>query len=162
MKKKDAEMLAPTKSRFIMEAIDQFLSVEHADSIIQFSWFKNEKEDMCSFDIYGPMGIKDHLNSGITLQQSDVLTHQILQDVLNKYLESDTIKISNFIDLNVSFPTPTARNFHGIVVTNTQNYSKVSLNFLARGNSFQEVVDSYQDRILEYEKSLDSSSRKQK
>ena len=145
-----------------MEAIDQFLSVDHANSMIQIAWFKSEKEDMCSFEIYGPNGIEDHLNSGITLQQSDCLNHQILQDVLDQYLDSDTIQISDFRDIHVSFPTPTARNFHGITITNTRNQSTVSLDFLAKGYSFREAVDSYQDRIAEYRKMITSSSNKKK
>lgn len=162
MKKKEAMEIAPIKSNFLMEAIDQFLSVDHANSMIQIAWFKGEKEDMCSLEIYGPNGIEDHLNSGITLQQSDCLNCQILQDVLDKYLDSSTIQVSDFADVHVSFPTPTARNFHGITITNTQNQSKVSLDFSARGNSFSEIVDSYQDRIAEYRKMITSSSNKKK
>lgn len=162
MKKKEAMEIAPIKSNFLMEAIDQFLSVDHADSTIQIAWFKGEKENMCSFEIYGSMGIEDHLNSGITLQQSDVLNDQILQDVLDKYLDSGTIQVSNFTNVHVSFPTPAARNFHGITITNTQNQSKVSLGFLVRGNSFGEVVDSYQERITKYREMIATSSHKKK
>ncbi len=153
MKKVEAMLIAPEKSNLIMEYIDQFLLYDKGKSKIYLSYYQDKssnKEAMCSFEIYSPDGGEYHYDSGITLQQSGVLTSQVLMDLADKYVESDSIYISHFIDKKVFMPTSRDRNFHGIQLKNSLNESEVLVDFLIRGNDFEQSKETYEEKLSSY------------
>lgn len=122
MKKIEAMELAPERSKLLCEYITQILSDnEKVNGEIKINFAKINNEHMITFDILIPSkNFVKHLNTGITTQQIGVLTEQILNDLLDTFLESETIG------------------------------SKLKINFVCRGDKFNEQVENYNERINEY------------
>lgn len=160
MKKQEAQLMSKEESNLIMEYIEQFLSCDDSEFKIDISYYKERKQEaICSFEIYAPNGWERHYHTEVTLDHADLLNEQILNDIADKYLESDVVGISPFTDIHVFMPTENKRNFHGITITSENSHSKISLNFEARGNRFSEIVEEYNDRLATYQNSANGKSR---
>jgi len=141
MKKSEAKLLAPEKSKLLIEYITQILTAEENASI-NVSYAKIDKENMCTFDIYVPSkNFETHLNTGITFQQVDALNEQILNDLLDNFVDLEIIGVTTFYSIKSS-----SRQFNGVECLNIRG-NKIPINFLAQGNDFDEIVRLYNQKI---------------
>lgn len=102
---------------------------------------------MITFDIIVPSkNFEKHLNTGITTQQIDVLTEQILNDLLDKFLESETMGCTRYYSVSGGY----GMNMNGVNAMNNIG-SKLKINFVCRGDRFNEQAENYNERINEYE-----------
>lgn len=85
--KREAMELAPERSKLLCEYITQILSDnEKVNGEIKINSDKISNEYMITFDIIvSNKNFEKHHNTGITPQQIDVLTDQILNDLLDKF-----------------------------------------------------------------------------
>ena len=87
MKEVETMELAPERSKLLCEYITKILSDnEKVNGEIKINFAKINNEHMITFDILIPSkNFVKHLNTGITTQQIDVLTEQILNDLLDTF-----------------------------------------------------------------------------
>lgn len=110
---------------------------------------------MITFDIIVPSkNFEKHLNTGITIQQIDVLTEQILNDLLNTFLESETMGCTRYYSIRGGY----GMNMNGVNAMNTIG-SKLKINFICRGDKFNEQVENYNQRINEYANRQENSKK---
>ncbi len=147
MKKKEAMQIAPERSRLLCEYITQILSDnEKVNGEIQINSAKINDERILTFDIYVPSrNFEKHLNTGITIQQVDVLTSQILNDFVDNFIESETIGCTKYYSIRGGY----GMNMDGVTAMNVIG-SKVRINFVCRGDKFNEQVQNYNERLDEY------------
>lgn len=146
MKKEEAKLLAPERAKLIIEYITQILSDEDkVKGQIDFSFAKIEKEEMCTFEIsVSSKKFERHLNTGITLQQSDVLNEQILNDLIENFIDSEEIGITPFFSIK-----STSGRFNGIKCYNL-NGSEIHLNFQNGGQRFEVLKAEYNQKLKDY------------
>ena len=101
MKKIEAKVLAPTKSKLVIEYITQILSdSEKANSVMDFWHAKIDGQNMCTLDIYvSETNFEKHLNLGITRDHSLVLYEQILNDFLDTFIEHEAIGVTKYYSI---------------------------------------------------------------
>ena len=149
MKKEEAKEIAPIRSMLLCEYISQILSdSEKVNGKIEIDSAKINNERMITFDIYVPnKNFEKHLNTGITTQQINVLTEQILNDLLANFMESETIGCSRYYMIRGGY----GMNMNGINLINNLG-SKIKINFVCCGDEFSEQVRNYNAQLDEYEK----------
>lgn len=159
MKKREAELLALDRSRVLMEYIEQILSDSEGKGRGTIELFSDKVEGyqelMSIFVISVPeRGFLKPINSGITSQQSEVFYEQVLKDLIENYLDSDTIELGNFYSMR-----GTRKNFDGLMVTGI-NGNTLKINF--NGISNNETIDWYRKKIQEKEerKKQEEASRR--
>lgn len=151
MKKIEAQMLAPSKSKLIIEYIDQILSdTLVVNGTMNFSTAKIDNEYRETLDIFVPdLSFEKHLNLEITSQQSLVLFEQLLNDLLDVFLEHETIGVTRYYSIKYGM----GRNFSGIDAVNT-NGSRIKINFNCSGGEFAEIIAKYNQRRNEFSSSI--------
>ena len=156
MKKVEAMELAPERSKLLCEYITQILSDnERVNGEIKINFAKINNEHMITFDIIVPSkNFEKHLNTGITIQQIDVLIEQILNDLLNTFLESETMGCTRYYSIRGGY----GMNMNGVNAMNTIG-SKLKINFICRGDKFNEQVENYNQRINEYANRQENSKK---
>lgn len=147
MKKIEAIELAPERSKLLCEYITQILSDnEKVNGEIKINFAKINIEQMITFDITVPSkNFEKHLNTGIPTQQIDVLTEQILSDLLDTFLESETMGCTRYYSVRGGY----GMNMDGINAMNNIG-SSLKINFICRSDKFNEQVENYNGRIKEY------------
>ncbi len=148
MKKEEAMEIAPKRSLLLCEYIIQILSdAEKVNGEIEINFTKINNERMVTFDIYVPSkNFEEHLNTGITTQQIDVLTEQILNDLIDNFLESETMGCSRYYSIRGGY----GMNMDGVNLVNNIG-SIIKLNFVCRGDKFDEQIQNYNAKLDEYE-----------
>lgn len=151
MKKKEAEAIAPGKSNLLLEYIDQILSDEMpVEASITITYDKFDKENIVIYVIKVPKrSFYKSFPVGITLQQKSVLDNQILNDIVNQYLESEFVTLSYFV-----WKRGMRNDFDGIYLKGT-NGTTITLNF---GRVDKEISDSYDQRLIDYKNSLQENN----
>lgn len=149
MKKEEAMQIAPEKSKLLCEYVIQILSDQKKiNGEIKISSAKINNEWMITFNIYVPdRDFEKHLNTGITTQQIDVLTGQILNDLVDNFLKSENMGCTRYYTIRSGY----GMNMNGINLVNTIG-SKIKLNFIYRGDKFDKQIQNYNVRLDEYEK----------
>lgn len=158
MKKDEAKQIAPKVSNYVLETIEQLLSYpEKINGKINFTYFKINNQNMCSFDISVPtFGIDDHINSGITIEHTEVLYEQIFNDLLDKFLDSEKIGVGRYHEIkNIMGEDFTGMNYINL------NGSKIALNFNIPGGKYRDIISKYTERIKIYEESMKNKSVEQ-
>ena len=149
MKKIEAKELAFQRSKLIIEYLEQILvDDECVEGNIIFSTSKINNEMMLTLDLYIPKSnFEKHLNLGITSQHSLVLYEQLLNDLLDNFLDHEMIGISKYYSIkSVAGP-----NFSGINVINDIGSSiKINFNFNTSNPDIQEIFLKYNQRIDDY------------
>lgn len=155
MKKDEALKLTPERSRLLCEYITKILSDnEKVDGEIRLDSAKINNERMLTFDIFVPRkGFEKHLNTGITTQQVDVLTEQIFNDLVDNFLESETMGCTRYYTIRGGY----GMNFDGVSAMNNIG-SNIKINFVYRGDKFKEQVENYNRRLDEYVNRKNSDS----
>lgn len=156
MKKEEALQLAPERSRLLCEYVTQILSdTQKVNGEIRIDSARVENERMIVYDISVPSkNFEKHLNTGITTQQIDVLTGQILNDLVDNFLESETMGCTKYYTIRGMF----GGNMDGVSAMNSIG-SNIKINFVCRGQQFDEQVREYNSKLDEYLKQQNSGSK---
>lgn len=156
MKKVEALQIAPKKSRLLCEYIIQILSDNKTvNGEIRIDSFKTNNERMLTFDITAPSkGFEKHLNTGITTEQVNVLTEQIFNDLIDNFTESETMACSRYYSIKSGY----GMSMNGVSVINSIG-SRVDINFIRRGDKFNEQVENYNLRLNEYVKQQENGKK---
>ena len=147
MKKEEALQIAPERSKLLCEYITQILmDKETVNGKISIDSYKINNEKMLTFEITVPKrGFERHFNTGITTQQVDILTEQILNDLIDNFMLSETMECSRYYSVKGGYGI----NINGINIINNIE-SLVNINFRCRWFKFSEKVDNYNLRLYEY------------
>ena len=147
MKKEEALKIAPERSRLLCEYIIQILSYkEKVNGEIRIDSAKINNERVLTFVISVPSkDFEKYLTTGITTQQVDVLTEQILNDVIDNFMESEDMGCTRYYSIRGGY----GMNRNGVNIMNSIG-SKISINFVCRGDKFNEQVEKYNLRLNEY------------
>lgn len=147
MKKEEALKIAPERSKLLCEYIIQILSDnEQVNGEIIIDSAKKNNERMVTFDIIVPRrNFERHFNTGITTQQVNVLTAQILNDLLDNFLESENMRCTPYYSIRGGY----GMNMSGVDAMNNIG-SKIKINFVCRGDKFNEQVEAYNLRLNEF------------
>ena len=156
MKKIEAMELAPKRSKLIIEYITQILSdSEKVNARMNFNSAKIDNQRMCVLDIYVPKrNFEKHLNLGITSEHDLVLYEQLLNDLLDTFLEHETMGITKYY----SFKSM-QENFTGIDAINSLG-SKIKINLNSSGNEFMKLIERYSNKYNEFVASLNQGETK--
>ena len=135
------------RSKLLCEYIIQILSGnEKVSGEIKIDSAKINNERMLTFDITVPSkGFERHLNTGITIQQVDVLTEQILNDLIDNFVESETMDCTRYYSIRGGY----GMNMNGVNAMNNIG-SKIKINFVCQGDRFSKQVENYNSRLDEY------------
>ena len=146
MKKIEAKALAPEKSKLVIEYITQILSnSEKVNSVMNFWYAKIDGQNMCTLDIYVlEENFEKHLNLGITEDHCLVLYEQILNDLLDTFLEHETMGVTRYYSIKSM-----QENFSGVDVVNL-NGSKIKINFNTTNPDFMNIVSDYTRKYNEF------------
>lgn len=155
MKKEEARILSIERTNLLMEYIGLFLSDSNKKARINIGYSKIDGKDMTVFDILVPAANfeKRNMNTEIPLQQCEVLNKQILDTILDTYLNVDTVKLSSFFTIR-----GTRRDFSGITIDGANNV-KVELNFRMGNRSWLDLSNKYNKRLKEYEGKKEQSGK---
>lgn len=147
MKRKEALELSQEKSKLVIDYIIQILSdSDKINGKIDFDFEKTEKGHMCAVYISVPSKDFDRcIHTGIATDHCDVFYEQLLNDFLDTFLEHETMGIGRYYTIKFGM----GQNFSGINAINA-NGSQIKLNFICRGNKFNELTDDYNRKINEY------------
>lgn len=139
MKKLEAKVLAPEKSKLVIEYITQILSdSEKVNSVMDFWYAKIDGQNMCTLDIYVPeTNFEKHLNLGITIDHSLVLYEQILNDFLDTFLEHEIMGVTRYYSIKSM-----QNDFSGVDAVN-RNGSRIKINFNTTDPDFMNIVSEY-------------------
>ena len=145
MKKVEAQEIAIERSKLILEYITQILSEsEKVSGSIEFSSAKIDNQKMCTVDIFVSNGFERHFNLGITTDHDLVLYEQLLNDLLDSFLEHETMGVSRYYSIKSM-----QEEFSGINAVNTIG-SKIKINFKTTSPEFVDIISKYTKRIDEY------------
>lgn len=146
MKKSEAQILAPEKSKLVIEYIIQILSdPKKVNSVMNFWYAKIDGQNMCTLDIYVPeTKFEKHLNLGITKEHYLVLYEQILNDFLDIFLKHETIGITKYYSIKSM-----QGDFSGVCAVN-MNDSKIEINFNTTDPDFMNIVSEYTQKYNEF------------
>ena len=156
MKKIEAQIIAPEKSKIIIECITQILSSkEKVNATMNFNSRKIDNQNMCVLDIYVPQdNYEKHLNLDITSEHNLILYEQLLNDLLDNFVEHETIGVTKYYAIKSM-----QENFTGINAVNILG-SKIRINFNASGFDFSTIISNYTKRYNEIvEKSQKEQSK---
>lgn len=156
MKKEEAIQIAPERSALLCEYIIQILSdVEKVNGEIKIDSAKINNERMITFNICVPSrNFEKHINTGITTQQIDVLTGQILNDLIDNFMESENIGCTRYYTIRGGY----GMNMDGVNLVNSIG-SKIKINFVCRGDRFSEQIENYNARLDEYIKQQTNNAK---
>lgn len=147
MKKEEAIKLAKKRSNLILEYIEQITTdpMEVLGKIEIDSYKTDSKEVMLGLNIYvSKREFERHFSLDITKDHVDILIEQLLNDILNKYLENNNFDISRHYEIKKA-----RNNFSGISIE-YPGYSKLKINFMTSGDRFNEIIENYNDKIDEF------------
>ena len=101
MKKEETLKIVPERSRVLCEYIMQILSDnEIVNGEIRIGSTKINNEKMLTFDINVPSrGFEKYINTGVTIQQVDILTEQIFNDLIDNFMESEIMGCTKYYSM---------------------------------------------------------------
>ena len=147
MKKEEASIISQERSRLIIEYITSILSdKEKVDGTMTFKSAKIDGQNMIVLDIYVPKSeFEKHLNLGITNDHKLVLYDQLLNDLLDVFLEHETMGVTKYYEIHSMLDGL----FAGINAVNMIG-SKIKINLNSRGEDFRNVINNYTKRYNEF------------
>lgn len=156
MKKVEALEIAPERSKLLCEYIIQILSDnEKLSGEVSIGSSKINNEMMLTFDIVVPSkNFERHLNTGITTQQVNVLTAQIFNDLIDNFMESENMGCTNYYSIRGGY----GMNMNGVNVINDIG-TNIKINFVCRGDKFDEQARDYNLRLNEYVNQQEKNKR---
>ena len=156
MKKIEAQAIAIERSKLIIEYINQILSdSEKVAATMNFSSAKINNQLMCTLDIYvSKNNFERHLNLGITNDHILVLYEQLLNDLLDTFLEHETIGVTKYYSIKSQMG-----NFSGIDAVNLLG-SRIKINLNGYGSEFDNLIFEYIKKYDEFEEQQKSKKNK--
>ena len=114
---------------------------------------------MCILHISVPKAnFEKYINLGITIDHSSILYEQLLNDLLDTFLEHDTIGISEFY-----FIKSMLENFSGIDLVSLEDgeiNSTIKINFITKNFDFKNIVANYNNKYNEFKNNSHSRNIK--
>ena len=155
MKKVEAQAIAPEKSKLIIEYITQILSdSKRVNASMIFTSAKIDNQNICVLDIYVPQrNFEKHLNLGITTDHFFILYKQLLNDLLDEFLEHETIGVTKYYSIKSM-----QENFSGINAVNSLG-SQIKINLNSSGIDFMNLISEFTQRYNEFIESLNSKPK---
>lgn len=149
MKKDEAIKLSKQRAELLLEYVGQILSDNRVvNAEIDIDSVKIEKERVCTFEIQvKENNYERHLNTGIPSLHIDCLTEEIFGCLIENILPTDQFMLSRYYSVKNFCGKP----FYGVDVLNN-NGSKLKINFMCRGNLFDEQIKEYENCLDSYEK----------
>lgn len=146
MKKIEAIQIAPEKSKLIIEYIIKILSDNQiVNATMNFSFTKIDNQQMCVLNIYVPINnFERHINLEITSDHSLILYNQLLNDLLDTFLNHETIGISKYYSIHSMKGI-----FSGIDAVNSLG-SNIKINFNYAGRDFMDLIANYTKRYNKF------------
>lgn len=137
------KQLASIRADLLMEYIKQILSdYQKVSSEIVIGY----ADKMCTFDITVPKrNFERYLNTGIDTKYSDYLNDQIFRKLIENFMDSETIAITEYYCKYHSF----CLSRSGIDVTNEIG-SSIEIYLLCSGEKFDEQVRNYNKILNQY------------
>ena len=150
----EAEKIAKERSKVIIEYIIQILTDPiKVNGIIEFDSAKINNLSMCTLNIYVPeKNFERHLNLGITTDHAHILHNQFLTDLIDEFLESETINISQYYQ-TLSIP----RNFFFFLASNKKGSTVKIIHITTL-----KAIDDYNQKYFTYLKSRDNAKQPKK
>lgn len=158
MKKIEAQAIAIERSKLIIEYITQILSdSEKVAATMNFSSTKINNQSMCVLDIYvSKNNFERHLNLGITNNHILVLYEQLLNDLLNTFLEHETIGVTKYYSIKSQMGS-----FSGVDAVNLLG-GRIKINLNGYGYEFDNLISEYTKKYDELAKKINSENKGQK
>lgn len=158
MKKEEAKQKSIEISNYVIGNIRELLSYpEKIEGIIKITSAKIDKKKICTLNILVPdLEIEKYINTGIPFEHCDELNEQIFNDLLDNFLESETIGVGRYREIKYSY----GENFSGMDYISL-NGSKIRLNFINHGNKYDNIVSSYKNRIKDFENMINNRDNEQ-
>ena len=146
MKKIEAIQIAPEKSKLIIEYIASILSsTERVNGQMIFGTARINSQNVLRLYTFIPgKDFKDELDLEITSEHDLILYEFLLNDLLDTFLEHETIGVSKFYSIK-SMQT----NFSGINAMNSSG-SKIKINLNSSGTGFMNLTSNYNRKYNEY------------
>lgn len=145
MKKEEAKQLAPKCAELLIQYIEQFLSDDKkVNGEILINSAKIDGKNVCTFDINIDEK-EEYLNTGITTDHCDILNEQILQKLIERFMESETMGVTKYYSIRGGY----GMNMDGVNAVNRIG-SSIKINFLCRGDLFSEQIKNYDNTLMKY------------
>ena len=140
MKKEEAKELSIKRVNLIIEYIEQILLDNKVVGILTFNSKKINNQNILLLDIeVKPNNFSRYLNLEIESNHSNILYEELLNEIINRYLENENIVLSFYQDIKYFMES----NFSGITITNF-NGSEIKINFKIKDNKFSEIIENYE------------------
>ena len=102
------------------------------------------------------LAIEKYIDTEIPFEHCDELNEQIFTDLLDNFLESETIGVGRYREMKYSY----GENFSGMDYINLSG-SRIRVNFINHGNKYDDIVSSYRNRIKDYEEKMNNKNSEQ-
>lgn len=140
MKKEEAKELSIKRVNLIIEYIEQILLDNKVVGILTFNSKKINNQNILVLDIeVKPNNFSRYLNLEIESNHSNILYEELLNEIINRYLENENITLSFYQDIKYFMES----NFSGITITNF-NGSEIKINFKIKDYKFSEIIENYE------------------
>ena len=140
MKKEEAKELSIKRVNLILEYIEQILLDNKVVGTLTFNSKKINNQNILVLDIeVKPNNFSRYLNLEIESNHSNILYEELLNEIINRYLENENIALSFYQDIKYFMES----NFSGITITNF-NGSEIKINFKIKDNKFSEIIENYE------------------
>ena len=155
MKKVEAMILAPEKSKLIIDYIIEILSsLEKIEASMNFGVAKIDNQSTCVLDIYAQLiNFEKHLNLEITSNHYLILYEQLLNDLLEVFLDHETIGVTKYYSIKSM-----KENFSGINAVNSSG-SRIKINLHGSGRDFMNLIDNYTEKYTDFENRIKNNER---
>jgi len=156
MKKIEAQNIAKEKSKLIINYLSDILSRPNKiEGLMNFSTRKIDNQSMNVLDVYIPtLNIDEHWNLEITSDHSLVLYEQLLNDLLDNFMDHETLGVTKH-----SWYKSMNENFSGIGAINIID-SCIRINFGTTSQEFMELISKYHERIDEFTISIEQQNNR--
>lgn len=140
MKKEEAKELSIKRVNLILEYIEKILLDNKVVGTLTFNSKKINNQNILLLDIeVKPNNFSRYLNLEIESNHSNILYEELLNEIINRYLENENIALSFYQDIKYFMES----NFSGITITNF-NGSEIKINFKIKDNKFSEIIENYE------------------
>ena len=148
MKKIEAQSLAVERSNLILEYINQIINHNvNANISISSAKVADLKQNFCVIDIEVSDGFERHFNSGITADHIAIFYQQLLEDIINDYLNYEDITLSDIYQIHDFIAG--AKSFIQI----SKDDSTITINFPKLHNLAikDQLISSYRNKLYNIE-----------
>lgn len=148
MKKYEAQIIAPEKSKAIVEFLEQTLN---SNEKIRGKIALESNDDMLTANVSVPKSNTEQCwNLEISSEHAAVFYEVFLNDLLDTFLDHETMGVSKSFSI---YDHPFYNNFLGVVAMNSLG-SEIAINFKCQRTELNDLLVNYNQVITNYEKSM--------